>query len=100
MHSGYNDIWCEILQIIDKGFPEEGLNKLEYYAERFNEGKILYKRFSPQEQYGCRKGGVNHVIASLLAGAKVATGQSPEGSFNDFKKECKHAPEQIETIKS
>ena len=71
MHSGYNDIWCEILQIIDKGFPEEGLNKLEYYAERFNEGKILYKRFSPQEQHGCRKGGVNHVIASLLGEQKL-----------------------------
>ena len=44
---------------------------------------ILYKRFSPSEQYGCREGGRIHVIASLLAGAEVGTDQltAPEHSF-------------------
>ena len=53
------------------------------YAEQFSTGKILYKRFSPTEQYGCREGGKIHVIASLLAGAEVGTDQltAPEGSF-------------------
>ena len=44
---------------------------------------ILYKRFSPSEQYGCCEGGRIHVIASLLAGAEVGANQltAPEHSF-------------------
>ena len=69
------DFWNSINGIINDGFTSEGLTKLEEYAERFSIGEIVYKRFSPSEQYGCREGGRIHVIASLLAGAEVDTDQ-------------------------
>lgn len=65
------DFWKSIGGIIDGGFTPEGLKTLESYAEQFATGRILYKRFSPTEQRGCAKGGQAHVIASLLAGAKI-----------------------------
>ena len=99
MNNDTTQFWKRICNIIDCGFTPEGLNDLEEYAEQFNERKVIYKRFSPQEQYGCTAGGVNHVIASLLAGAKVATSEIPEGSIPNFKSELKLAKEQIETIK-
>ena len=78
-----HDFWMSISDIINEGFTSEGLAKLDDYAEQFSTGKILYKRFSPSEQYGCCEGGRIHVIASLLAGAEVGTDQlsAPEGSF-------------------
>ena len=69
------DFWNSINGIINDGFTSEGLTKLEEYAERFSIGEIVYKRFSPSEQYGCCEGGRIHVIASLLAGAEVGTDQ-------------------------
>ena len=76
-----HDFWMSISDIINEGFTSEGLAKLDDYAEQFSTGKILYKRFSPSEQYGCCQGGKIHVIASLLAGAEVGTDQltAPEG---------------------
>ena len=81
-----HDFWMSISDIINEGFTSEGLAKLDDYAEQFSTGKILYKRFSPSEQYGCREGGRIHVIASLLAGAEVGTDQltAPEGSFKNI----------------
>ena len=78
-----HDFWMSISDIINEGFTSEGLTKLDEYAEQFSTGKILYKRFSPSEQLGCVKGGAIHVIASLLAGAKVSPNQlsAPEHSF-------------------
>lgn len=70
-----HDFWMSISDIINEGFTSEGLAKLDDYAEQFCTGKILYKRFSPSEQYGCCEGGRIHVIASLLAGAEVGTAQ-------------------------
>ena len=70
-----HDFWMSISDIINEGFTSEGLAKLDDYAEQFSTGKILYKRFSPSEQYGCCEGGRIHVIASLLAGAEVGTDQ-------------------------
>ena len=61
-----HDFWMSISDIINEGFTS---------AEQFSTGKILYKRFSPSEQYGCCEGGRIHVIASLLAGAEVGTDQ-------------------------
>ena len=68
------------------------------YAEQFSTGKILYKRFSPSEQYGCCQGGKIHVIASLLAGAKVGTDQltAPEGSFKREQQLAKIQEKRIE----
>lgn len=78
-----HDFWMSISDIINEGFTSEGLAKLDDYAEQFSTGKILYKRFSPSEQYGCCQGGRIHVIASLLTGAEVSANQliAPEGSF-------------------
>ena len=66
------DFWHSVLSIIDEGFTAEGLSKLESYAEQFITQRLVYKRFSPAEQYGCAAGGTTHVIATLLAGANVA----------------------------
>ncbi len=78
-----HDFWMSIAEIINEGFTSEGLAKLDDYAEKFSTGEILYKRFSPSEQYGCCQGGTIHVIASLLAGAEVSPNQlsTPKGSF-------------------
>ena len=93
-------LWEEIKQIQENGYLPEGLNKLELYVELFNERKLLYQRFSPAEQHGCSTGGGTHVIATLLAGAEVATSGYVEGSFPDFKTELQSAKKQIEAIKT
>ena len=77
------DFWQSILNIIHQGFTQNGLSKLEEYAENFISQQLIYKRFSPSEQHGCIEGGANHVIASLLAGAEVESDKlsAPKGSF-------------------
>ncbi|MBR1463956.1 MAG: hypothetical protein IJ604_11375, partial [Prevotella sp.] len=62
------DFWASMHGIISDGFTPEGLLKLDSYAEQFISGKLVYQRFSPQEQHGCSAGGATNVIASLLAG--------------------------------
>lgn len=64
------DFWASIRSIIAEGFTPEGLHKLDYYAEQFISGRLVYQRFSPREQYGCSASGETNVIASLLAGAE------------------------------
>ena len=93
-----HDFWMSISDIINEGFTSEGLAKLDDYAEQFSTGKILYKRFSPSEQYGCCEGGKIHVIASLLAGAEVGTDQltAPEGSFKREQQLAKIQEKRIE----
>lgn len=94
-----NSFWSKINQIAGDDFTPKGLNELEEYAEQFAGRRIVYKRFSSQEQHGCSAGGVNNVIASLLAGAKVAANGVAEGCIKDFKSELKLAEKQIDTIK-
>ena len=93
-----HDFWMSISDIINEGFTSEGLTKLDEYAEQFSTGKILYKRFSPSEQYGCCQGGTIHVIASLLAGAEVSTNQlsAPKGSFKREQQLAKIQEKRIE----
>ena len=55
-----NEFWLSIREIIDNGFSDEGLTKLDEYAEQFISGRLVYKRFSPAEQHGCDEGGTNH----------------------------------------
>ena len=64
------DFWTSVRAIIEGGFTSEGLLKLDYYAEQFISGRLVYQRFSPREQHGCSAGGEANVIASLLAGAE------------------------------
>ena len=94
------NLWEEIKGIKENGFSPKGLNKLELYAELFNERKFLYQRFSPSEQHGCSTGGGTHVIVTLLTGAEIATSGYVEGGFPDFKTELQFAKKQIETIKA
>ena len=100
MENSLSPIWLDIKEIIDNDFSKEGLLKLEEYGRLYDERKIIYKRFSPQEQHGCSEGGGSHVIASLLAGAKVATSGIIEESISDFKTESQLAKKQIEAIKN
>ena len=92
-----SDFWEHIKAIISGGFTPEGLAELDEYADKFTCGQLLYKRFSPSEQYGCSKGGHAHVIASLLAGAEVGTDSVIEGE-NDFKRQCQRGEAQARTI--
>ena len=59
--------------------------KLESHAGQFITQRLVYKRFSSAEQYGCSTGGATHVIASLLAGAETAAdrGVSQELTFKE-----------------
>ena len=79
------DFWTSIAHIIEKGFIADGLQQLDRYAELFISEKLVYKRFSPLEQYGCAAGGTTHVIATLLAGAEVDADTFAPG-ISDFKR--------------
>ena len=77
------DFWASIRAIIDEGFTPKCLLKLDGYAEQFISGKLVYQRFSPQEQYGCSAGGTTNVIASLLAGAEAGSDSENQAAFGD-----------------
>ena len=81
------EFWHSITSIIEDGFTAEGLSKLESYAELFISRRLVYQRFSPQEQYGCSTGGATNVIASLLAGAKAGTDSGCEATLGDYQRE-------------
>lgn len=92
------DFWKRMDTVISGGFSPEGLQVLDYYAEQFINGRLVYKRFSPREQYGCAAGGATHVIASLIAGAKDGSdiGVAPYG--DNFKGELECGAQQAECI--
>lgn len=94
-----SDFWDSIHSIIDNGFNPEGLAKLEEYADKFINGQLVFKRFSPQEQHGCAEGGSSHVIASILSGA-----ENPADSVSDgicgFKRTLQQAARQASFIES
>ena len=97
--SNQADFWVSIESIINDGFTSEGLLKLDRYAEQFIGRELVYKRFSPLEQYGCSAGGTTHVIATLLAGAKTNADTFTSG-ISDFKRMCKRGEEQAKRIES
>ena len=78
--------WESINQIIDNGFQPDDLNKLEISGELFFRRKLIFKRFSPAEQFGCAAGGSTHVIATILSGAKAPSNIFSE-NISDFKRE-------------
>lgn len=94
-----SDFWTQIKDIFETGFTPESLAILDGYADKFTCGKLLYKRFSPAEQHGCSIGGYAHVIASILAGADVATNSVVEGE-DDFKRQCQRAETQAKYIEA
>ena len=77
------DFWTSVAHIIKEGFTADGLQQLDRYAELFISEKLVYKRFSPLEQYGCAAGGTTHVIATLLAGTEVDADSFSPG-ISDF----------------
>ena len=91
------DFWQSILNIIHQGFTQNGLSKLEEYAENFISQQLIYKRFSPSEQHGCIEGGTNHVIASLLAGAETRTDKTSE-AVAVVKREFEQGEKQAQII--
>lgn len=91
--------WKSVNSIIRNDFKPTGIETLDEYAELFARGKLLFKRFSPQEQHGCSAGGPIHVVATILAGAKVVTNQEDEG-LSDFKRELKQGTRQAEIIEN
>jgi hypothetical protein len=85
------DFWASIHSIIAEGFTSEGLLKLDSYAEQFISRRLVYQRFSPQEQHGCSAGGATNVIASLLAGAEAGSDSQNPSALNDYQREY-HIP--------
>jgi hypothetical protein len=81
------DFWASLRAIITDGFTPEGLRKLDYYAEQFISGRLVYQRFSPREQYGCSAGGEANVIASLLAGAENSSDSDVKETLSEFQRE-------------
>ena len=78
------DFWESIYAIITEGFTPEGLQELDYYAEQFINGRLVYQRFSSFEQHGCSAGGATYVIASLLAGAESQADRKAAQGISDF----------------
>jgi len=93
------EFWTSIKTIISNGFTPEGLLILDHYAEQFISRELIFKRFSPREQYGCTQGGTNNVIASLLAGAENCPNTSEQGEI-DFKTELEYAKRQATQIRA
>jgi hypothetical protein len=93
------DFWNEISSIIDEGFTDKGLTKLEHYAELFINQRLVYKRFSSFEQHGCTTGGGAHVIATLLAGANFAADSGISKPLT-VKEERQRAKEQETVIEN
>lgn len=91
--------WKSVSNIIEAGFTQDGLNLLEVYGEYLTTRQLVFKRFSPPEQYGCANGGSTHVIATILSNSKNPTDYVAE-ELSDFKRELKCAEKQIEIIES
>ena len=91
------EFWQSVSSIIEEGFTAEGLSKLESYAEQFISKRLVYQRFSPQEQYGCATGGNTHVIATLLAGADATANRRFQEPLS-FKEECQRGKAQESII--
>lgn len=92
------DFWTSIHNIIAEGFTSEGLQKLDSYAEQFISGRLVYQRFSPQEQHGCAAGGATNVIASLLAGAEIGSDSQDSSALSDYQRECQLGAQQESVI--
>ena len=92
------NFWASIRTIITEGYTPEGLLKLDSYAEQFISGKLVYQRFSPQEQHGCAAGGTTNVIASLLAGAEAGSDSQNQGALSDYQRECQLGTQQEKVI--
>jgi hypothetical protein len=92
------DFWASVRTVISEGFTPEGLHKLDTYAAEFISGRLVYQRFSPQEQHGCAAGGNANVIASLLAGAEAGSDCQNSPTLSDYERECQCGAKQENVI--
>ena len=92
------DFWASITSIIDADFTPEGLLSLDSYAADFISGRLVYQRFSPQQQYGCSAGGNANVIATLLAGAEDCANRTYPPTLSDYQRERQRGAKQEEAI--
>ena len=92
------DFWASVRTVIAEGFTPEGLQKLDTYAAEFISGRLVYQRFSPQEQHGCAAGGHANVVASLLAGAEAGADSESASARSDYERECQRAARQEAAI--
>ena len=92
------DFWASVRNIIAEGFTPEGLQKLDTYAAEFISGRLVYQRFSPQEQHGCAAGGHANVVASLLAGAEAGADSESSGTLGDYERERQQGAKQEAAI--
>ena len=92
------DFWTSIRTIIAEGFTSESLLKLDFYAEQFISGRLVYQRFSPQEQHGCAAGGTTNVIASLLSGAEAVTNSLDSPALSSYQRDCQLGAQQESAI--
>ena len=92
------DFWASVHTIIAEGFTSEGMRKLDYYAEQFISGRLVYQRFSPREQHGCSAGGEANVIASLLAGAEDCSDTDFAETLSEFQRERQRGAKQESVI--
>jgi hypothetical protein len=92
------DFWASVRTIIAEGFTPEGLQKLDTYAAEFISRRLVYQRFSPQEQHGCATGGHANVIASLLAGAEAGSDSQDSSALSDYERECQYGAKQESAI--
>ena len=92
------DFWASVRTVISEGFTPEGLHKLDTYAAEFISGRLVYQRFSSQEQHGCAAGGNANVIASLLAGAEAGSDCQNSPTLSDYERECQCGAKQENVI--
>ena len=97
-YMGNADFWASVNSIISGGFTPEGLQKLDYYVAKFISGRLVYQRFSSQEQHGCSTGGYANVVASLLAGAKAGADSTDTPALSNYEKECQRGAQQESAI--
>lgn len=85
------EFWTSIAEIVGNDFNSKGTKQLERYAQQFITGRLLFARYTDNEQSGCAAGGTIHVIASILAGAETPADQltAPEGSFKREQQRAK-----------
>ena len=65
---------------------------------RYEQRRLVYQRFSPQEQHGCATGGATNVIASLLAGAEIGSDSQDSSALSDHQRECQLGAQQESVI--
>lgn len=93
------EFWQSITDIINKGFDNDGNERLKQYGDQFVDGRLLFTRYTIDEQRGCAAGGDLHVAATLLASAEIAADRV-FATEDGFKRQQQCAEKQIMAIEN